>query len=126
MIMKDGSKLKSDLYTKETNTHQFLYARSYTKYAYKKSIPYGQAIRLKTIFSDEDDLASRLEELRGWLTNHGHKNDVVTKETGKLNLILRKDVREKRLKKTDKTLVLIFHPALNNVFEILRKVRKYV
>lgn len=112
MIMKDGSKLKSDLYTKETNTHQFLYARSYTKYAYKKSIPYGQAIRLKTIFSDEDDLASRLEELRGWLTNHGHKNDVVTKETGKLNLILRKDVREKRLKKNRQNFSINFSSSI--------------
>ena len=43
---KEGA-LQADLYYKSTDTHQFLHFRSCHRYIYKKSIPDGQAIRMK-------------------------------------------------------------------------------
>ena len=43
---KEGA-LQTDLYYKSTDTHQFLHFRSCHRYIYKKSIPDGQAIRMK-------------------------------------------------------------------------------
>ena len=42
-----GEKLCSSLYTKHTDTHQYLPATSCHRVVYKKSIAYGQAVRLK-------------------------------------------------------------------------------
>ena len=66
IVIKNGNQFKTDLYTKKTDTHQFLHAQSCHRYVYKKSIPYGQARRIKRICSDEDKLAVRLEQLQGW------------------------------------------------------------
>ena len=44
-----GEKLCSSLYTKPTNTHQYLHATSCHRAVYKNSIAYGQPIRLKII-----------------------------------------------------------------------------
>ena len=38
---------------------------------YKKSIAYGQAVRFKRIFSAQENLNNRLEQLRQWLENCG-------------------------------------------------------
>ena len=43
---KEGA-LQTDLYYKSTDTHQFLHFRSCHRYIYKKSIPYGQTVRMK-------------------------------------------------------------------------------
>ena len=51
---KEGP-LQTDLYYKSTDTHQFLHFRFCHCYVYKKSIPYGQAIRLKRICSNEEN-----------------------------------------------------------------------
>ena len=56
---KEGT-LQKDLYRKSTDTHQFLHFRSCHRYSYKKSIPYGQAIPIKRICSNEEKLSSRL------------------------------------------------------------------
>ena len=50
-----GEKLFSSLYTKPTDTHQYLHATSSHPTAHKNSMAYGQAIRLKGICSDEND-----------------------------------------------------------------------
>ena len=68
IVIKNGNQLKTDLYTKKADSHQFLHAQSCQRNVYKKSIRYGQAIRIKRICSHEDTLAVGLEQLQGWLT----------------------------------------------------------
>ena len=58
-----GEKLCSSLYTKLTDAHQYLHAASCHRAEYKNSIAYGQAIRLKRICSDENDLQRKLVTL---------------------------------------------------------------
>ena len=49
LIRKDesGKTLRTSLYTKATDTHQYLHAQSCHRAVYKKSIPYSQAVRMK-------------------------------------------------------------------------------
>ena len=55
-VTKNSTKLSTDLFTKDTDSHQYLHATSCHPYSCKKSIPYGQAIRIKRICSDPEQL----------------------------------------------------------------------
>ena len=46
-VTKNSTKLSTDLFTKDTDSHQYLHATSCYPYICKKSIPYGQGIRIK-------------------------------------------------------------------------------
>ena len=84
---------------------------------YKNSIAYGQAIRLKRIFSDENDLQRNLVSLESWLVNRSYRAEIQ-----KINLIDRANLLIKKSKHQENsiTLVLTFHPALNIVFNVLK------
>ena len=48
--------LCTSLFTKPTDTHQYLHATSCHQSIYKRSIPFGKAVRINGICSDEEDL----------------------------------------------------------------------
>ena len=56
VVYKENKHLATDLYTKDTDTHQYLQANSCHRSCIKRAIPYGQAIRIKRICSDEGNL----------------------------------------------------------------------
>ena len=120
--------LETDLYCKPTDTHQYLHAQSCHRNIYKKSIAYGQAIRIKRICSTEEKLNNRLIQLKQWLVNRGYKEDHVDSEVERVNLVERASLLQKREKKIDNsiTLVLTYHPALIQVYEILQKAHRHV
>ena len=82
-----GEKLCSSLYTKPTDTHQYLHSTSCHRAVCKNSIAYGQAIRLKIICSDENDLQRKLVSLESWLVNRGYSAEKVRPEIQKINSI---------------------------------------
>ena len=51
---ESGNTLCTSLFTKPTDTHQYLHATSCHRSIYKRSIHYGQAVRIKRISSDEE------------------------------------------------------------------------
>ena len=51
LVLKEGDRLSTDLFVKETDTHQFLHFKSCHPFHTKKGIPYGQALRLRRICS---------------------------------------------------------------------------
>ena len=69
----------------------------------KNSIAYGQAIRLKKICSDENDLQRNLVSLEYWLVNRGYRAEKVRPEIQKINLIDRANLLIKKKKNTKKT-----------------------
>ena len=123
-----GEKLCSSLYTKHTDTHQYLHATSCHRVVYKNSIAYGQAIRLKKICSDENDLQRNLVSLEYWLVNRGYRAEKVRPEIQKINLINRANLLIKKPKHQENsiTLVLTFHPALNIVFNVLKSAHHFL
>ena len=79
-----GEKLCSSLYTKPTDTHQYLHATSFHRALYKNSIAYGQAIKLKRICSKENNLQRNLVSLESWLVNRGYRVEIVRPEIQKI------------------------------------------
>ena len=67
---KDGS-LHTDLYSKPTDSHQFLYwSLCHPKHT-KSSFPYGLAFRFNRICSTPATLKTRVTELKGFLKARG-------------------------------------------------------
>jgi len=62
VYLKDGH-IQTDLYTKPTDTHQYLDTRSCHPRHCKTAIPYSQALRLRRICSEEMNFKKRLKEL---------------------------------------------------------------
>ena len=125
LIIKNGnaSSLVTSLLTKSTDSHQYFHATSCHRSIFKKSIPYGQSIRMKRICSNEVDLQRKLLDLESWLTGRGYKSEIIRPEIQKVNLINRNNLLKKRPKHQEDsiTLVLTFHPALNIVFDVLKR-----
>ena len=124
LISKNDSEssLVTSLFTKSTDSHQYLHVTSCHRSIYKNSLPHGQAIRMKRICSNEVDLQRKLLDLESRLT------ETIRSEIQKVNLIERKSLLKKRPKhqKDNITLVLTFHPALNIVFDVLKKTHRHV
>ena len=74
-VTKVGDKSETNLYCKSTDTHDSTFMHNHVNAMYKKSIPYGQAVRIKWIWSKEEKRNSRLEQLKQWLVNRGYKED---------------------------------------------------
>ena len=70
---ESGNTLCTSLFTKPTDTNQYLLAISCHRSIYKRSIPYGQAVRIKRICSDEEDLQQKSYDLESWLINRGYR-----------------------------------------------------
>ena len=64
----DGE-LKTDLFVKPTDTHQFFLPNLVTV---KKELPYSQALRLNRICSDNEDFDKHCNDLGKWLMERGH------------------------------------------------------
>ena len=66
------NRLTTDLYVKPTGTHQYLdYTSSRPEHA-KKSIAYGQTLRLCRICSFETDFVKRKNEMKSWFLKRGY------------------------------------------------------
>ncbi len=72
-VILEGNKLHTDLYTKPTDTHQYLSPQSCHPRHCTSSIPYSQSLRIKRICSREEDYRSRPEELKSYLLARGYK-----------------------------------------------------
>ena len=118
-----GGSVFTDVYSKPTDTHQYLESSSCHRRHVKQAIPYGQALRLKRICNSESKFDQRDGELKKHLFDRGFKERQIVSqfERAKSNdrrafLFHRK---EKDLKSNMFPLVLNFHPALSGVGEVV-------
>ena len=74
-LTNDG-KISTDLYTKPTDTHQYLHMNSCHPNHVKKAIAFLQATRILRICSDSATAQSRCNELIEYLMRRGHGRDV--------------------------------------------------
>ena len=128
-VSKRNSTLQTDLYCKDTDRHQYLHTKSCHKYVSKKHIPFGQAVWLRRIISDDNVLLDeRLKELETWFTNRNYNSEKVTPEIERVKMMSRTDLLSKPKKEVDNkiTLVLTYYPVLAKVYEILQKAHRYM
>ena len=72
LLIKEGAKIMTDLYCKETDTHQYLDFRCCHPSHSKRNIPFNMARRICAIVTDGNTLAKRLQELRVYLSEKSH------------------------------------------------------
>ena len=64
MVIKEDNKIRTDLFVKKTDTHQYLHFSSCHTYHTKSGIPYGQALRLRRIVSNDNNFMMRCNDLK--------------------------------------------------------------
>ena len=106
-VSKRNSTLETDLYCTNTNRHQYLHAKSCHRYIYKKYIPFGQAVRLRRIISEDVMLDERLKELETWFTNRGYNSENIKPEIERVKTMNRADLLSKHKKEIDNRITLV-------------------
>jgi len=125
LVKREGDNLSTDLYVKETDTHQFLHFDSCHPFHTKKGIPYSQALRMRRICSENVFFERRVGDLKSWLLVRGYKEDLVDTQIDKAHRFDREallsEVNEKINDQGKIFLVLTYHPALSRkIYDILK------
>lgn len=76
-IQLDNNKIKTDLFCKHTDKHQYFLHSSSHPFHTRKSIPYSLALCLLWICSTETSFDLRWKELLSYLTKRGYKEMIV-------------------------------------------------
>ena len=127
LVSKERDSLSTDLFVKETDTHQYLHYNSCHPFHTKKGIPYGQALRIRRICSDEGTFTQRISKLRDWLFNQSYDRNLIETQINKVLDITREtalsnDSRSKERERNRDYLVATFHPALSrNIYNIVKE-----
>ena len=124
-VRRVGNILKTDLFSKTTDTHQFLEFSSCHPYHTKRSIPYSQTLRLRRICSDDKDFYKRVKELKGYLKARGYDMNMVEKQVTEAMRKSREEALEERVNQDTKNdrdvFVTTYHPALSEkIFKIFK------
>ena len=125
MVEVRDNKIVTDVYSKLTDTHQYLDNGSCHPRCVKYGIPYGQALRLRRICDSDETFEKRLKEMRGHFIKRGFKMKVLDSQFSKARKksresFLCQDVNSRNVKSEHKiSLVMHFHPALSGVGKII-------
>ena len=113
----DGE-LKTDLFVKPTETHQFLDPTSCHPYHCKKGIPYSQALRLNRICSDNETFDRCHNDLEKWLMERGYNEKMIREQILSAREHSRNDLLEKEKQQMPEkklTFNITYYPAFQNV-----------
>ena len=78
VILHADGNIETDVYYKETNSHDYLNFNSHHPHHIKKNIPYNLAKRIIIFCSNSDTVRCRLEDLKSWLLNCGYPLHIIT------------------------------------------------
>ena len=111
-----GNEIGVDLYTKPTDTHQYLLPSSCHPKHCSRNVPYSLALRIRRICSNPDIFQSRATELSGPLRRRGYNIQAIATATSKARSQRREDLlRYKPKPEPSNSLipfVLTYHPEL--------------
>ena len=69
-----------DLHMKPTNRHQYLHENSCHPKHYKTAIPYSQAVRLRRICSEQENLMVQSQQLKQYFLKWGYLEQLLDLE----------------------------------------------
>ena len=114
--------IKTSLYQKPTDRHNFLHHKSYHPSSTKKALPYSQSLRIKRICSSAEDYQLAITALKEQFKARGYNdtlvNDAVQRATEKDRSELLQPKRKEK-KNTPLTLVTTFNKTLPNLKTII-------
>ena len=123
-VSLENCKIKTDLYVKPTDTHQYLHSSSCHPYHCRKGIRYSQTLCLNRICSDSTSFDGRCNDLERWLLERGYKEKEVRKQVLRGRAFCRDDRlnRERTFQeKTQVTFNLTYYPVFKDVRKILKE-----
>ena len=77
LVIKNGTSLQTDVYFKQTDTHNYLPFHSCHPRGTKHNIPYNLALRLQMLVSDTKQREVRFQELRTLLIAKGYPENLI-------------------------------------------------
>ena len=101
--------MKTGLYVKPTDSHQYLLSSSCHPFYFKKGIPYSQALRLNRICSNNEFFDKRCNDLEKYLLEIGYSEKIVRKEILRARAIPR-DVLLEKVNNQEKQNKITFNP----------------
>ena len=114
----------TDLYAKPTDRHQYLLPSSSHPPHIHQHLPYGLAIRIRTIVSDEATFEIRLQELKQFLFARGYGGDLIEQQFNRVRAKSRGKIlsQNRADPKPERTpLVITWHPQLRALQQLLRE-----
>lgn len=126
MVSIEDGMFVSNIYRKPTDTQQYLNMKSCHPPHVKKSIPYSQALRIKRICDSDQSFERESKQLKSVLEKRGYSRNLVENQIERVRRLKRSDLledgsRSSRLDSQQQiTLVIDYHPALLDVYKILR------
>jgi hypothetical protein len=101
--------LSTDLYSKPTDTNQYLLPSSCHPPHVAKSMPYSQALRIRRIGSTDKSLKRRLVQLKNNLKRRGYKQSIIKKSFSRANNISRSSLLQYKEKQKCKRTPCVSH-----------------
>ena len=123
-IYKDATgKLATKVYTKPTDRQAYLHRNSAHPSHLKKSIPYGQALRLRRICSDLNEFNEASKNLKSRLENRGYKEEEIMKQITQARIRNREELLQYKPKEATTRIpfILTYNPQLPNAKEAINK-----
>ena len=123
-VILEGNNIYTDLYTKPTDTHQYLSPDSCHPRHCTTSIPYSQALRCRRICSRDEDFEKRTRELKTHLLARGYQSTTVDTQIQRASRLPRTEALNPHTHRQPTKripLVVTYHPGLNNLSRITRK-----
>ena len=123
-VISENNEISTDLYVKETNSHQYLHPSSCHPYHWVKSIPYSQALRLNQICSNNIFYDNRCNQSEKWLSDRNYKQKLVREQIFKARVIPRETLlNNERNPQLEDWLVLnlMYHPLLRDFQKVLKE-----
>ena len=117
---KNG-RLSTDLYSKQVDSHQYLHYNSCYVEHIKKSIVYGQTLRLRRICSERKDLKPHVKDLKGWFLRRTYPQQIVEEQVDRaIRLPLEHDNQQNELE-NGIPLVVTYNSTYRNLSTTLQK-----
>ena len=79
IILHQSGRLETDIFCKETNSHDYLNYFNHHPEHTKQNIPYNLAKRIIVFVSDEEKMNERLSELKTWLLSCSYPLPIIDK-----------------------------------------------
>ena len=102
VLYKDENNIQTTLYRKPTDQQPFLHAKSEHPRSLNSSIPYSQALKLKTISSTSAEFVKNCAVIKQKFLDRQYKEEVLDKQIKKVDRIERKELFTCKEKKQQK------------------------
>ena len=123
MVTLSNGYLESDLYSKPTDTHQYLkWTSCHTKHT-KHSLPYSPAFRLRRICSSQETLSTWVTQLKHHLLNRGYPAKIIDEQIQKAVSVPRSEALQYQEKKSCNRIpfVVTYHPTHSTIASTIHK-----